>query len=144
MKKTVLIMIMVVAMIVGVVAYATAASPETVTVTAKVNPAFSMTINKNIVDFGTLDPGTDPAADSSTSIQVKSNKPWDFSKSSVVEPMLAGLLTEGTSIAPATGLGKGVTDITVTYDLDLTPDAAYQLDPGTAYSNTYTYTAVQP
>lgn len=141
MRRTVILALVVIALVASVAGYANAAN-ENVVVTAKVNPKFEMTINKNAVDFTDIDPGT-TYSDNSTVITVKSNKAWDFSMSDVVDPMLSGLLTESTSIPKGTGKSKGVHTITATYDLDLTKDAAWQLDPGTNYTATYTYTAVQ-
>lgn len=141
MRRTLLIAILTVAMIAGLAAYASAAN-QNVVVTARVNPAFSMTINNNAVSFTDLNLGS-PYSDSSTLITVKSNKLWDFSKTNVVDPLLTPILAESTDVGVGTGLAKGVTPITATYDLDLAADAAYDLEPGTDYTATYTYTAVQ-
>lgn len=142
MKRVALVALMIAALVFGVVAYASG-SAEDVVVTARVNPAFSMTINQNAVNF--LDVALGSAySDNTTMITVKSNKLWDFSKGSVVAPLLVPLLTESTDVAVGVGKSKGVTDITAKYDLNLAGDAAYELDPAPAsYSATYTYTAVQ-
>lgn len=140
MKRVTIAAIMVAALVFGVVTYATGADVG-VTVTARVNPAFAMTIDDTAHDFLNLDLGGTHSA--ASVITVKSNKLWDFSKGATVDALLVPLLTEGTDVAPGTGKAKGVTDITATYDLDLTGDAAYDLDPATDYSASYTYTAVQ-
>lgn len=141
MRRTVILTLVVIALVASVAGYASAAN-ENVVVTARVNPKFEMTINQNAVNFTDIDPGA-TYSDNSTVITVKSNKAWDFSMSDSVHPMLNGLLTESTSIPKGTGKSKGVHAITATYNLDLTQDAAWQLDPGTNYTATYTYTAVQ-
>jgi hypothetical protein len=141
MKRTVLAAVMVVALVFGIVGYAVAVDGD-VAVTARVNPAFSMTLNQNAVDFAGVDVGS-AYSDDTTIITVKSNKAWDFSKGEVVDPLLAPVLAESTDVAAGLGLAKGVTDVTATYDLDLTLDAAYDLEADTDYVATYTYTAVQ-
>jgi hypothetical protein len=140
MKRTVLAAVMVVALMFGIVAYAVAAD-EDVVVTARVNPAFSMTIDTNAIDFTGLNVGD---TDSGTAvITVKSNKLWDFTKSDVVDPLLVPVLSEATDVAEGVGQARGVTDITATYDIDLTVDEAYDLLADTDYTATYNYDAVQ-
>lgn len=143
MKRILLSAVMVAALAIGVIAYATAAPPNDVVVTARVNPAFSMTLNQNAVNFLDVDYGAVPLADSSTVITVKSNKLWDFTKSGGPAAPLDTVLSESTSLAAGTGIAKGVHAITATYTLDLSTDAAYALDPGVDYTATYTYDAVQ-
>lgn len=140
MKRTAIAAVLVVAMVFGVVAYATA-QDEDVAVTAKVNPAFSMTVGTTAIDFTGSNVGSTYSGTSL--ITVKSNKLWDFSKSEVVDSDLDPVLTESTNVAPGTGKARGVTPITATYDLDLTTDAAYNLDSDTTYTGTFTYTATQ-
>ncbi|MDZ4177681.1 MAG: hypothetical protein U1E29_00375 [Coriobacteriia bacterium] len=141
MKRTAIVAITVVALVLGLAAYAVALD-QVVTVTARVNPAFSMTIDKNAVDFTGLNVG-DTASDSAV-ITVKSNKLWNFSKTSVVDPLLVPVLTEsGTTPEVAVGKPRGVRTITAGYAIDLTTDAAYDLLADTDYLATYTYTAVQ-
>lgn len=148
MKRTMLVAVVLAALVLGVVAYATAV-PSDVVVTARVNPAFSMTLNQNAVNFGALNLGG-VYPDSSTLITVKSNKAWDFTKSGGPLAPLDTVLSESTSLGAGAGIAKGVYPITATYTVDLTGDAAYQLDPFQAdgvtpmdYSATYTYDAVQ-
>lgn len=140
MKRTVLAAVVVAALVFGVIGYAVAAD-EAVVVTARVNPAFSMTISTNAIDYTGLAIGA--TANDTALIQVKSNKLWDFSKVDVVDPLLVPVLVESTDVAAGTGKAQGVTDITATYALDLTGDAAYDLAADTDYTATYTYTAVQ-
>ncbi len=141
MKRTALIAVLIVAMAVAAAGFAVAAD-ETVTVTARVNPAFSMTINQNAVDFVAVAIGS-THTDATTAIQVKSNKLWDFSKTPTVPADLIPLLSDTTSVTPGIGLSRGVTNITATYTLDLTTDDAYELEADTDYTATYLYTATQ-
>lgn len=142
MKRTALAAVVVAALVFGVVGYAVAADKSgDVAVTATVNPAFSITIGTPTIDFTGVDIG---GTESDTSvITVKSNKAWEFSKSTDVVAPLAAVLTEETSVSIGAGKAKGVTPITATYTLDLTGDAAYDLEGGTPYTATYTYTATQ-
>ncbi len=140
MKKTALIALMVTALMLGTIGYAFAnTKAENVTVTAKVPAAFSMTISTNAIDFTGAAFGA--ITNGSAGITVKSNKDWDFSKSQAVPAALTGYLTESTSDAPGT-YGRGVRNITASYALNLTGDAAYDLEAGD-YTATYGYTAVQ-
>ncbi|MDZ4166097.1 MAG: hypothetical protein U1E08_00140 [Coriobacteriia bacterium] len=140
MKRTVLAAVMVVALMFGIVAFAVAAD-EDVEVTARINPKFEMSIDTNAISFtGLVIPAT---ASDTAIITVKSNKLWDFSKGAVVDPLLVPVLSESTSIAAGTGKARGVTDITATYDIDLSVDEAYDLEADTDYTATYSYTAVQ-
>ena len=143
MKRTAMIAIVIAALTFGVVGFAVAERNESVVVSATVNPAFDMTINQNAVAFGAVNVGAS-YSDDSTSIRVRSNKLWNFSKTSdfSVTPEIAPYLSESTDVAVGNGLDRGVTWITPTYTLDLTGDAAYDLEAGD-YEATYTYTAVQ-
>ena len=141
MKKVALVAVMIAALVLGIAGAALAAD-EDVVVSARINPAFSMTINQNAVDFNGVDVGSS-YSDDTTLITVKSNKLWDFSKGATVDALLVPVLSESTDVAAGTGLARGVTHITATSDLDLTGDAAYDLEADTAYQATYTYTAVQ-
>lgn len=138
MRKTLYVLVVVTALILGIVAYASAA--EDVIVTASVNNAFTMSTPAD-VNFGAKDVGFS-YTDNSTVITVKSNKDWDFSKGEVVDALLDPVLAESTDVAVGT-VARGVTPVTVTYTLDLTLDEAYALDAGTPYSGTFTYTALQ-
>ncbi|MDO8880277.1 MAG: hypothetical protein Q7W44_05695 [Coriobacteriia bacterium] len=141
MKRTVLAAVMVVALMFGIVAFAVALDDTgDVVVTAKVNPAFSMEISEPAIDFTGLDVGDTDTG--SSVITVKSNKLWDFTKSDDVVAPLAAVLTE-TSMADTTDIARGVTTIDAEYAIDLSTDAAYDLEADTNYVATYTYTAVQ-
>lgn len=130
------------ALIASVVAYA-GAETGNVAVTARVNPAFSMSVANGVINWAgvALDAtyqNTDPV------ITVKSNKLWDFTKDApVIDPALQPLIAESTSLNTSVGNAKGVTAITTQYDLNLTLAQAWDLDPGTDYSAAYTYTATQ-
>ncbi len=142
MKRTAMIAIVIAALTFGVVGFAIAAF-EDVVVSATVSPAFDMTINQNAVSFDTVTVGSS-YSDATTSIRVRSNKAWDFSKAAdfSATPAVEPYLTDGTSVATGTGLARGVTNITADYTLDLSNDSAYDLEAG-AYQATYTYTALQ-
>lgn len=142
MKRTAMIAILIAALTFGVVAFAIAAV-ENVVVSATVNPAFDMTINQNAVSFGAVAVGSSYSNDTTT-ITVRSNKLWNFSKAAdfSATPAVEPYLSESTDVAAANGLGRGVTDITATYVLDLSNNSAYDLEAGN-YTATYTYTAVQ-
>lgn len=141
MSKTFVVAFLVVVLVAGVVAYASALD-STVAVTAKVNPAFEMTISEPAVDFGgTLNLGA--LASESTTITVKSNRFWEFTKAqTAASPELSGILVESTNIAPGVNKPKGINEVVATYDLDLTTNAAYQLSPDATYTASYQYTAV--
>jgi len=142
MKRTAMIAIVIAALTFSAVGFAMART-ENVVVSATVNPAFDMTINQNAVSFGAVNVGA-VHSNSSTSIRVRSNKLWNFSKGAdfSANPVIATYLTESTSVAAGNGLARGVHTIVPTYTLDLTGDAAYNLEAG-SYQATFTYTAVQ-
>lgn len=142
MKKTIAMSVLVVALVFGVVAYATALT-ENVTVTATINPAFSMTLDANSFAFGNVDLGTTPSIPGPV-VTVKSNKPWTYTEEAVTstEPLLLPFASD--TYVPSKAVGqRGVTTLTYTYDLDLTSDAAYDVPAETAMTLTYGYTAVQ-
>ena len=137
-----------VVMVFGVIAYATA---ETAVVSATVNPKIELTIAETTAtDWSSVTPGT-PVLDKVFTFTVKSNKAWNFTNDSVVyapdDGLLDAILSEAYAgdFQPAdTGIAKGVKTATGTYSLDMTADAAYDLDPApTSYPATYTYTAAQ-
>ncbi len=141
MKRTAVIATMIVALAFGAVGFAVAAA-ENVVVTANVGSAFEMTLEGDSAITLAAAPGDAPVSDGSA-LRVKSNRLWDFSKGVVYSDALFGtFMSDSTSVATGTGLGRGVTDITTGYTLDLSGDAAYSLT-NDAYTATYTYTAVQ-
>ena len=157
MKKLSIVAIVVVALVFGSVAWASAidwtgAGGGTVNVTATVNPAFEITTDVDAVDFGALDIG---AVESETgpTITVKSNKAYTFTPAAPVvtasPDAASGTLIESklddSSVAGANGAldgSRGVSSETFTYSVDLSGDDAYNLEAG-AYSWDYVYTAVQ-
>lgn len=143
MKKSAFVAIMVVALVFGLVAYATA-QDEAVTVTATINPAFSMTLDANSFAFGDVDLGTMPSIPGAE-ITVKSNRPWTYSEAAAActEPLLLPLSSDTYDVTQGTLGNRGVTVIEHTYDLDLTGDAAYSIPADTEMTLTYGYTAVQ-
>lgn len=142
MKRTIAVSVLVVALVFGVVAYATALT-ENVAVTATINPAFSMTIDANTFAFGNVDVGTAPSITGPT-ITVKSNKPWAYTEEAVTstEPLLLPVASDTYTSSKALG-ARGVTTLDYTYDLDLTGDAAYDIPAEVPMTLTYGYTAVQ-
>jgi hypothetical protein len=135
---------MMTALMFGVIGYAFAADldPNSVEVTANVPTVFSLTVNEQELDFGTVTPGA--AADTKTgTLRVKSNKPWEFGLIEN-EGALDSFLSYSCSLAEGAG-DRGVTDVSTDYTLDLSDEelALDTLDPGTPYTATYVYSAVQ-
>lgn len=151
MKRTVLAAVMVAALVLGVVAYASAlGSGDTVAVTATVNPQIQLTITGGPWDW-LVTPGV-AAADKTATITVKSNKLWDFTLDSTTytpnDGLLDAVLSEGYAgdFAPGdTGVAKGVKAMTATYSLDMLGAGAFDLDPDQVggYKADYLYTATQ-
>ena len=147
MKRTVLVAIMVIAIVAGVVAYASALSDNgTVAITARVNPAIQMTIGTPSFDFGALNIGS--VVTTTTDITVKSNKDWQFTAGAPAftpdDGLFDAVLSEEYSSASGDILTRGVKSVDTTYTLDLSTDAAYSLDASpTAYQADYLYDAVQ-
>jgi hypothetical protein len=149
MKRTVLAAVLVVALVLGVVAYAYA---ETAVVNAVVNSKISLSITEDALsaDWSALSPGevADPKI---FNFEVKSNKPWKFNYDGVdyipnnglLAAVLAPSKTAAFFDADDLGLVKGVANTSVNYTIDMVADGAYELDPLTTYTATYTYTAMQ-
>jgi hypothetical protein len=157
MKRMILIGVLVVAMVVGVVAYSYAdTASEAVTVSATPRSMLVFTVTTNTVDFGSVDPGV-AVTDETVDLQVKSNKIWDFTMERVDDAwegyVASDFLTEtidGDLAGSSTQAGasvnnnaRGVADMTATYSLDMVQDAAWELDGGSTYSDTFTYTVTQ-
>ncbi|MDO9556640.1 MAG: hypothetical protein Q7J82_03555 [Coriobacteriia bacterium] len=81
MKKTLLIGIVAAALVMGMVAYATAAT-TTATVSATVNPKLEITTNATSITFDAVDPGATNTK--STTFTVKSNNRFTVARSEVV------------------------------------------------------------
>lgn len=142
MKKSAFVAIMVVALVFGLVAYATALT-ENVTVTAKINPAFSMTLDSNTFDYGTLDLGA-IASIPGPQITIKSNKLWSYAEAATLSTEPTLLAVESQTYTPSKAIGdRGVTVLDYDYSLDLTGDAAYDIPADTNMTLTYGYTALQ-
>jgi hypothetical protein len=157
MKKLSIVAIVVVALVFGSVAWATAADwtaseGGTVNVTATINPAFSVTASTESVAFGPLTIGNLESKAGPT-IEVKSNRPYAFTPAAPVV-ISAPDAASGTLIATKLGASsvagtngaldgtRGVSSETFTYTLDLQGDDAYNLLSGD-YQWNYVYTAVQ-
>ena len=150
MKRTILVTAAAVMIVLAMGAYAFAAS-QNVTVSAQVNPKFSITLTGDgAVDFGTVDVGAayTPAAEQQV-VEVKSNKAWDYS--STQTQISAGaatfpfstFITDTGTTSFGTGKARGVTTDTRSYKLDLSTDAAYDIPANTPLNASITYTAVQ-
>jgi len=81
MKRTIVIALIVVCMVFGVVAYATAADPsQTVTVTVKPTAFLTLTVNNSTVDFGAMTPDQVMSISKAVTLKVSSNKAWTLKK----------------------------------------------------------------
>lgn len=135
----------------GLVAYAGALS-NTVTVSAKVAPAFSMKVDGVDATGTTFNSGGDVMvgnsynSDTQPVVTVKSNKLWTYGWTATYsDGSVDAVLSETTGTPTGAGIGlRGVTSIPYSYTLDLTDEAsAYQIPAETVLSATYTYTATQ-
>lgn len=153
MKKTAFIAAAVAAMVLGIFAYAGAATPATGTVTVKanVNPKLELTLSSNTIDFGPVDPGT--TGSSAETLTVKSNKSFTVSRGAET-----GFSTDDASAVKATSLSEalgltltgapfdgsvtqpkgGNTTLTDTYSYNI----PWTTNPAN-YSANYTYTVTQ-
>ena len=152
MKRTLVIALIVVCMMFGVVAYATAAGNS---VTVSVTPAAVLTLTVPApvsfvdTDFtgGSAAPGasTSPAGKKTVTVTVKSNKAWILS-SSISKTTLPdediGLVTDNSTTSQSGAhTAQAGTPITDNYSILNLP---WALDAGTAHHSTVTYTATQP
>lgn len=159
MKRTALIAVTVVALVFGLVAYATAANPETVVVTATVPSVFTMSVSTNAVSFPLTNANleTDVAASTPVVVTLKSNKivslaytMTDFTAAgplmmpmSVMKFSAAGDATVASTTAAASGtisanIARGNRTITNSYTIQ--PGVTYE--PAT-YTSNLVYTATQ-
>ena len=148
MKKLLFMLVVTTTIVAAGCAYAFGTT-QTVTVSAQVNPAFTMTLpSSGTVAFGTVSVGSvyTPASQNQT-ILVKSNKLWDYSVAT--SNITAGAASfpfstfiTDTGLAFGTGKPIGVTTDTRSYKLDLSSDTAYSIPANTPVSATVTYTAV--
>lgn len=142
MKKMLVIAVLAVALVMGMVAYATAAN--TVTVTAKVNPKFTLTMTDQTLAFGDIYP--DDVVTKTAALNVRSNTTYkiDYSKTSgddlasLLNLQVSGLDNSGASFPKApSSAGQ---DHTVDFKLNGVP---WTTDTGN-YSAVYTFTVTQP
>ncbi|MDO8964971.1 MAG: hypothetical protein Q7W30_10850 [Coriobacteriia bacterium] len=114
MKRIALIVVLVAAVIFGIVAYASAGTSDskTVTVNATVNPMLTLTVSTATVDFGVVDP--EMTYTKNVTVTVKSNKKYDISKTMGVNAASIGL---STSFADKIGEARGTTAYPDTYTL---------------------------
>lgn len=137
MRKLLFVLVVAVAMIVGVVAYAGAAADSgSVNVNATVAGKLTMTVPA-AVNFGTIEPGVTVDSQTAT-VAIKSNAPYTFVTTRDAGAAINPFITE-TPTVPGT---KGATSVTVQYDLDFTPDTSFDLDPN-SYTEAILYTATQ-
>ena len=141
MKRTIIIALSVVALVFGVISYATAAPPDQtkgpVTVTASVNSALSLTLNSTSVDMGFLDPDvlSDPK-----SLGMKYSTNWKNTQlsASVNSADPTNITVNSALTTPLTSLTRGK-NIEV-FD-SITAKVNYQVDPETTTElGTITYT----
>ena len=129
----------------------TGASATSVVATARVAPAFSLTLlTSGEVDFGEVLPGSTYELASATRLEIRSNRPWDFIDSSdnvlwVGDNALVRetFMRHAPSLPFESGHTPGVHLITCDYVLDLTSTEAYDLPTDVTLLATFTYTAVQ-
>lgn len=137
MKRTALVAIMIAALAFGAVGHAIANTAD-VDVTARVNPRIQLTVYEDTVAFGDVYPGNDYTEAVAPQVRVRSNVPYNLSRIDDGSA-LAAFLTDDLAVGD---YGRGVRNFDVTYELDLTPDAAFDLVPDD-YTAVVTYTAVQ-
>lgn len=144
MKRAVLISLLVVLMVFGVIAYASA-DTDSVVISASVNSVVEVTAPADH-NFGALDPtGADPAP-YGASVNVRSNTPYTIAQSYVSNTFPAGVLNitipaamDGTTSNLEAPSAAGF-DWAVSYAIDLTP-AGVMADAG-SYSAEVLYTTV--
>lgn len=150
MKRSLWAAVLVVALVLGVAAYASAVNTGNVAVSATVNPQISLTIAEDAASatWGTLTPGT-AVGDKIFNFEVKSNKGFQFTNDSITyspnDGLFDAVLSEAYSgtVVPGATLAKGISTGTANYSLDMVGAGAYDLDPTASYSATYVYTATQ-
>jgi hypothetical protein len=142
MKRTIVIALIVVCMVFGVVAYATAAS-QSQTVTVSVTPLAKLTatVTTSTVDFGTMNPGTSSTLNNATTLIVSSNKPWSFTKT-VNDVSGIGLSTSLASVALSSQTRGDLKSYPDSYTITNLP---WTLDGGTTFSaSNVVYNVTQP
>lgn len=147
MKRTLIVMVVMTAMVFGVVAYANAAADNTI-VSATVNSKVVVTAPADH-NFGTFDPDATNQSDYTANVNVRSNK--SYTAAHVLAPATgtpAGMFSatvptnfDGTTPLPKAPSAAGK-DHEITWSLDLTPGTGNEwVDPG-SYSATSQFTVV--
>jgi hypothetical protein len=139
MKRTIVIALIVVSMLFGVVAYATAGATTgtgTVNVSVTPNAAITLGLSTTTVAFPAIDPGT-PSAVTSVIVTVKSNKPWGMTKTTTGDVAM-GLTTSQANVASGAG-ARGTTAMTDNYQVTV----PWTSDGGTALAATVKYDVTQ-
>ena len=138
MKKLAIVAVLIAVVVFGIVAYASADTTATQTVTVKVTskPLLTMTVSTNAVDFGSVDPGEVPDAKSVT-VTVASNRLYNLQKTGGTDLTmgLTSTLQDHQDKNLAKTAGQAYVD---TFNLTM----PWTTNPG-AYTNSVVYTAAQ-
>ena len=148
MKKTLILGVLALALLVGAASFASATTatyasgaPGTVTVNANVNSKLALTVTTpdagQVVDFGTVDPGTVTGGES-VGLNVKSNKAYNLTKT-INNPVGADAIVVTTTFANLAGEAKTPSK---SYTDNYTLTVPFDATPG-AHSATVVYTATQ-
>lgn len=138
MKRSLAIVAMAVLLVLGVAAYATAVS-DSVDVTARAKPKIVLTLDRNTLDFGEVDPGSPVTTGTPVNVEVRSNQPFDLTKN-IDNSVGAANMNLSTSFTDVSGYAAG----TASWDDTYTVDVPWTADPATLLTATVTYTAIQP
>jgi hypothetical protein len=124
MKKVMLVALVLVVMILGIVAYASAAF-RTVDVTARVNPKLTLELSSDTtITLGAIDPdGPGVLSDAGPTVTVRSNRSYDFTPDWATNP--SGAFSD--DYAVASGAAK-TTGAGVPYDGNVTFTPSWALD----------------
>jgi hypothetical protein len=136
MKRTILIGVIVVAMVFGVVAYASAAD-ATVNISATAQPHLTISTNVTDLTFAGLTPEVDAAPAQTVDVTVKSNKAHSLTSVASGEPELT--IKQTLANHAATDLARG----SHTFSDDVTVQLSYDAAAGHAYTGSIVYTALQ-
>jgi len=131
----------VLAIILGIVAYASAAGPDTVVVSATVNSKLDMTLSSTAYSFpGTFDPDAGPTTWNGMSVNVKSNKTYSFDKAWSSDT--ASAFSDDFVVFPVTAKHAKTSNAGADHTGVITFDPNYDITPG-AYSASLQFTALQ-
>jgi hypothetical protein len=141
MKRTIIIALSVVALVFGVISYATAAPPAPiegpVTVTASVNSALSLTLDETTVEMGTLEPGTTSAAQSLAMAYTTNWANTELSAKVVSADSANITVNSALATTPKASLPRGKS---LPETDSITALVNYNVDPGVTTLGTITYT----